>query len=192
MRYTPAAPPPLDKPLDRATTAELRTYAEWFIGAIPGRLTQLASAVNSSNGDLTWQADRSETSLDELGRWLCRHVETRVKTSAEREHAQALLSRFGEPSATELTDRTVSLSLDVGMYFGEVLLAQRPGLVWTQEVTSRRSVDYGHMVIRVADVPLNPVRVALNIAYSVAKGADASAKLRSVYSHWLEPSNGGR
>ena len=87
----------------------------------------------------------------------------------------------------ELTERTFSLAMDIGMYLGRVLLANFPSLRWEQFLGSKKFADYGQPIITgFGPVPLNPVRIAVTLAYGLAKARGPSKRLREVYDYWAQ------
>jgi hypothetical protein len=101
---------------------ELRRYYQWFMDVLPERIKELAAAVRETPGFESWQPDFTPASLDALGQWFAGQVETRSRTQGE---LQAIRDRLVFPMdipAEELTNRTFSLAMDIGMYFSQVLM----------------------------------------------------------------------
>jgi hypothetical protein len=99
----------------------------------------------------------------------------------------------------ELTDRTFSLAMDVGMYLSMVIRAAVPALRWEQNIRAKTSVDYGQPVLKgVGRVPLNAVHIMAVLAYGVARkreggpyvveneDRDYSGRLRELYDIWFK------
>jgi hypothetical protein len=153
---------------------ELREYAAWFHEILPARLGELTRAVRETVGFEGWAADESPESLDALGRWLTGQVETRARSDDELAAMRADIPAYIEIPAWELTTRTFSLAMDVGMYFAQVILRCVPETSWIQVLKNKRDVDYGQPVIvgkrEKYDIPVNPVQLLIVFAYSVASG----------------------
>lgn len=160
---------------------ELRDYFNWFQLEIPERLNELAAAVRSSNGFQDWAADYSPFSLNALGSWFAGEVQTRPRTQAELEE---ISSQSPFPiSERELTDRTISLAVDIAMYLSQVLLRHNPSLKWEQTFGSKKYIDYGQPVIGGFShgIPVNPVGAVTTLAYEFAKKRKTGTGLREMY-----------
>jgi hypothetical protein len=180
MTYT-TIQPPFTLDFRNMPKSELRSYFDWFMKVIPARLGELGTAVRETHAD--WPGDFSVESLDELGKWFEGQVETRPKTREEVEKVARQLTFPIEVSGDQLTNRTFSLAMDIGLYFAQVILSNLDGTKWDQPLKNEKFADYGQPVIMgFGTVPLNPVRVAVSTAYGIAKGK--RAELRELYDTW--------
>ena len=85
----------------------------------------------------------------------------------------------------ELTNKTFSLAMDIGMYFGQVILKSLPGTRWGQPLRNPNSADYGQPVIMgFGRVPLNPVSIVVTLAYGFAAKKHSGDRLRALYDVW--------
>lgn len=107
---------------------ELDAYRKWFLGEIPTRISMLRDEVNSRANFENWVPDRGGESLTALGFWLAQEVETRARTSEELNRIKGRVAFDMDVSERELTNKTFSLAMDTGMYFGETLLRHHPNL----------------------------------------------------------------
>jgi hypothetical protein len=176
--------PPISLKFRERSKAELKTYAEWFHEVTPQRIAALATAVRSTPGYETWEPNATPESLDILGHWFEGEVEIRKKTADEIEETRSKLTFPIDIPENELTDRTFSLAIDIGMYFSQVILKNLTGTRWDQFLKSRNFADYGQPVIimGLAPVPLNPVRVMVTTAYRISR--QKPARLRELYETW--------
>lgn len=166
------------------TKDELRRYGHWFEEQIPARVRELARAVAETPGYENWSADETPVSLDPLDRWFTANVKTRPRTAQEIASLKAQDPYPIEHSPYELTPHTLSVAIDVGMYFAQVLRRNGQGLRWEQPLRSKSYVDYGQPVLRGGGrVPLNPVRIAVTHAWTVAR-KKAPTPLRELYTRW--------
>jgi hypothetical protein len=174
--------PPFTLQFDRMTKKELQDYFQWFQAVMPDRILELARAVKQSPGYETWKPDYTPESLGSLGNWLATHVETYQRTPAELEGIRSQTPYRFEISDSELTNQTFSLAMDVGMYLAQVFLRNHPSLKWGQILQgSKRYIDYGQPVIEGFGVtPLNPVRIAVTLAYGLANKTKTGARLREL------------
>lgn len=161
--------PPFSLQFRDMTRRQLREYAHWFHESTPARVAQLGRAVSATSGYELWQPDYSPASLVDLSTWFDCEVELRPRTDEELRSIRGAISIPIHVSEHELTDRTISLSMDIGMYFGQVVLRNVPGTEWTQRFTAKTSIDYGQpVIIGLGVVPLNPVQTMLSAAYGSA------------------------
>jgi hypothetical protein len=177
--------PPFTLKFREMSAQELKDYFRWFHNAIPERIQELARAVRESKGFGHWQPDNNPNSLESLGDWFAGQIETRPRTDEELQ-AVKRRSAFGlDGSAEELTNRTFSLAMDIGMYIASVLLSQHRHLRWHQPLDDKKFVDYGQPVlIGFGVVPLNPVRIVITLAYGLAKKRQTGRRLRELYDYW--------
>jgi hypothetical protein len=163
---------------------ELRAYSRWFQEVIPERIKELAKAVESSAGFEDWRPDYTPTSLNALGCWFAMQVQTRARTQQELEDAAAQ-SPFPR-SNRELTNRTISLAVDIAMYLSQVLLRSHPSLQWDQLFGGKKYIDYGQPVLTgFADkIPRNPVRAVTTSAYGLIDETHNGHRLREIYDLW--------
>jgi hypothetical protein len=177
--------PPFALKFREMSKPELKAYFRWFLEILPARIQGLTEAVRESPGFGAWQADESPSSLDPLGDWFAAQAETRPRTTQEQ---QDILARSPYPieiSDYELTNRTFSIAIDIGMYFSQVLLKQHSSLRWEQPFGSKRFVDYGQPVlVGFGVVPFNSVRMMVTLAYGLVSGEKAGRSLRQIFDTW--------
>jgi hypothetical protein len=184
MSYNPSNPPFTLKLRDMSKTG-LDRYYQWFMDELPHRVSELKATVKLSSGFETWEADYTPVSLDTLGDWFASQIETR---SRSRREVRSIQNRIGLPvdiSHEQLTNRTFSLAMDVGMYFGQVLTKNHPTLRWEQPLNDKKFVDYGQPVlVGFSNAPLNPIRIAVVFAQSIASKKQTGSRLRELYNVW--------
>ena len=184
MGYT-IIQPPFTLKFREMPKKELEAYRDWFHAIAPERIDELSKSVKTTPGFQSWKSDRSPESLDLLGVWLDGQVELRKQTAEEVEAIKDRLTFPIDVSDEELTNKSFSLAMDVGMYFGEVILTNLPGTRWDQPLKSKSFVDYGQPVIMgFGTVPLNPVRIMVMTAYGISR--DQKSRLRDLYETWMK------
>ena len=77
--------PPFTLDFHSMSRTESEDYYEWFLVQIPVRVNILENSIHSSSGFEYWEADQSEGSLNQLGRWFAQSVEIRPRTLTEIE-----------------------------------------------------------------------------------------------------------
>ncbi len=164
---------------------ELQAYKEWFHGVMPERLSVLARAVRGTPGFQNWEPDLNPDSLGPLGAWFRDQVETRKRTAEEIGAIESKLTFPIDVPNEDLTNRSFSLAMDVGMYFGQTIVNSLPGTRWDQPLRNAKFADYGQpVIIGFGTVPLNPVRVAVTLAYAFAAKEQSGDRLRALFEVW--------
>jgi hypothetical protein len=163
---------------------QLSEYREWFLGSIPSRIAALQDAVKES-GDATWQPDFTKASIDLLGLWMAPQVEVRQRTADEIDRLKSKTEFNFDISDKELSNKTFSLAMDVGMYLGATLLNNFPNLSWDQPMADKKFVDFGQMVLLgLGKVPFNPVRITITFCYGIGGGQQTGKRLGEIYDYW--------
>jgi len=164
---------------------ELQEYFRWFLDMIPVRTNELAKAVRESPGFGIWQPDYSPVSLNMLGDWCANQIETRTRTHNELRNIKEGSAYPIEVPTEELTNRTISIAMDIGMYISQVFLRNHPSLRWAQQFGSKRSIDYAQPVlVEFNPGPFNPVQMMVSYAYGLASQKKTGEGLRNIYNIW--------
>jgi hypothetical protein len=184
MDYT-IIQPPFSQKFQEMPKKELQAYKEWFHAVMPERLAVLTRAVQSTTGFQKWEPDLSPDSLGPLGAWFRDRVETRKRTGEEIGAIESTLKLPLEIPSEELTNQSFSLAMDIGMYFGQTIAKNLHGTHWGQLAKNRRFADYGQPVLMgFGAVPLNPVRIAVTLAYAFAAKEQSGDRLRALFDVW--------
>lgn len=163
--------------------ADLKQYYEWYIEQIPDRISQLQDLVASSFH--TWLADETPDSLVVLGTFLAKNVSVRKRTMEEISEIRSASPYKIDIPETELTNTTFSYAMDISMYLAQVVLANIAGTKWEQVLSGKSNADYGQPVIAgFGKVSMNPVRLVVTLAYSIADGTQGAMRLRELYGIW--------
>ena len=148
MSYSIVQPQPtLTTNFNEMSKRDLRAYATWFHAAIPGRIAELTAAIKGTPGYEDWEPNAEVDSLEALGRWFEGQIETRKRSAAEIAAIEKSLLFPVDVPEDELTNRTFSLAMDIGMYFAQVVLRDMPGTRWDQLFDSRKHAEFGQPVI---------------------------------------------
>lgn len=176
--------PPFTLKFREMSKKELREYYKWFMEVMPERINMLSRVVKSTPGFEDWRPDYAPASLDGLGVWLATQVETRSRTNEERQELRGSSRNPIEVPDYDLTNRTFSLAMDVGMYLSQVFLRNHPSLKWGQPFGSKSFIDYGRPVLVggfAGDIPWNPIGIVITLAYGLVKKTKTGAALREIY-----------
>lgn len=181
--------PPFTLRFREMSKPELKAYYAWFMQTLPVRVAQLEVTVRELQP--SWRADCSPQSLEALGEWFVSQVVIRPRTNDEVAELRSKLVIPIEVPGEELTDRTFSLAMDIGMYFGNVILASLPGTTWNQPLVNEKFADYGQPVIMgFGNVPLNPVRIIVSAAYGIAHKERGGGRVRELFDAWAKMHRG--
>jgi hypothetical protein len=133
----------------------------------------------------TWQPDFTPDSLNMLGDWFAHQVDTRPRTQEEIKEIKDQMAFSVEISDKQLSHRTFSLAMDVGMYLSQVFLKNYQSLRWDQPLNDKKFIDYGKPVlVNFSNAPLNPIRILVVLARSIAINKQTGRRLRELYSIW--------
>jgi hypothetical protein len=168
---------------------ELKDYFKWFQEITPQRIKILADAVKASPGFHDWRPDYTPSSLNTLGAWLATQVEKRLRTPDEHDEIATLSPYRTQGEDWDLTNRTFSLAMDVGMYLSQVFMRNHPSLNWDQPFGSKKFIDYGQPVLVgffAQNIPWNPVGVAVTLVYGLARKTKTEMALREIYDRGLQ------
>ncbi len=181
--------PPFSLEFNSMSKEELKGYYKWYLNIIPERMKILERAVKSTKGYEDWKADYSPDSLIKLGQWFYENVETRKLTEEE---IKAVYDnspewfREVEIEDWELTRKTISLSIDIGMYLANVFIKNHPQVKWYHCIRcSKNNIDYGKPVLKgFGKVSFEPTNMSLVQAYSIVRGKKKGEGLRRIYDIW--------
>jgi hypothetical protein len=177
--------PPFTLKFREMSKQELKEYFQWFFDVLPARTRELAGAVTHTPGFETWQPDETPASLNLLGQWFSHEAEVRRRTHEERREISQRAAYPIEIPDEELTNRTFSLAMDIGMYMSKVLLRSHPSLRWEQPLDNKKFADYGQPVLEgFGPVTLNPVRISVTLAYALVSKEQGGQRLREIYDYW--------
>lgn len=169
------------------TTKELDAFYEWFMLNKPYCLDDLIQAIWQTPGYEDWRADFSPESLGLLAEWLASQMTKVNRSSKGSTLAEGSAASAAGDTVSIISDEERSLTVLVGMYYGEVAVRNNARLTWSQLKGNKKQADYGQPVISASGtLPTNPVRVINAFACGLADGSRTSARLRETYDYWME------
>jgi len=164
---------------------ELEEYFRWFLEVRHSRISALQLAITENVPGQSLSLDQSVASMRPLGEWLSRVATQRARSAAELDVLRKKSLPGVEPPAHELTEQTLSLGFDAGIYFGESLAREYSHLEWTQYLDDKLFGDYGQPVlIGFGRVALNPLRIVTTFLYGVVEGDFGPGRLEELYLYW--------
>jgi hypothetical protein len=178
---------PLDPSCREMSDRQAEIYFESFVKGMPQRLAVLQRAIKVS-GDAGLLLDYSFDSLSSLGEWFGNHIETRLLTQDEliqkKKPYPSWLHDYIPPDTFTL--ETVSLIMDVSIYFAETLRHRHPVLKWALLRLPPDNISYHQPVV----VPfhdgdhLYPFLIMFNVAGKHTKGENTAEVLPKVFQVW--------
>jgi hypothetical protein len=179
--------------LSRAQTEQ---FFKKFVDAIPDRMKELEAFVRERRP--AWRPDFSERAFVTLGEVFEETIESVPRTAAEMkadlEHQRRvqpeILALLGEAVRDwELSDRTLSLAYDSGIYLGQDLMSKEPRMHW--RVGTIRDSNMHHPVLaaprdgRKAPFIFGcPVNIFFTMACGVLAGDPSNVTMSTVYRTW--------
>jgi hypothetical protein len=180
--------PPIPLNFRAISRAEAKTYFEWFQNQIPARINEITRYVQSTVNFEDWKCDGTPLSLDRLGNWFCQHVSIRDRTAEEIEETYGNSPdwfRAIQIPDYEISQLTVSLSMDVAMYLSNVMQTNVVGLKWKLITRSKNSGNYQQPVLAGnGKMAFNPYNIVMTYAYGIARGTKGPNRLRELYEIW--------
>lgn len=179
---------PIDYEFNTKSTKELKLYNIWFTENKSDRINQLIKLVKSTPSYEKWNPDFTLDSLDGLGKWFYENLELVKLTKSEYDNKRKEVPSYIEIDNWDLSIRTRSLVVDIGIYFGEVFVNTHKQLKWEQYFSkNKKDVDNGHMVIpKFGKLELNPILVTLSIAWGLARKTKNNTCLYDLFKIWQD------
>lgn len=193
MEYQPIRPPQLVsfRDMDIKQASE---YFSWFISQIPIRVTELTKYVQSALEYEKWEADFTPESLDLLGKWFCEHVKTRQRSSEDIETIYANSPEWFrniQIPDNDLSQVTVSISFDVGVYLSQVITTNVKGVRWEIVSKPKKDINIHQPVLSNGGyLVFNPVGIVITYAYGIVQGTKGPNRLRELYEFWARTLEG--
>ena len=166
----------------------VKAYGNKFMLTKSERLLSLIKRVSHELNISEEDLDFSENSLDYITEWLKKHISTRKLTKAEYELKKKDIPDYIDVNDWDFDQNTISNIIDVGTYLGEVMIQnhKNKNLKWTQFLGSRKNVDFGHMIIKLDKLEMNPVDLVYVFCLKVVDGRDKEDGLLGLYKIWEE------
>lgn len=172
---------PDDLNLRQYSVKELKTYAKGFLAEKEDRLEGLIERVSSDLDIDRSMLDFSDQSLAILTLWFNSKIEFVKLTQEEYDIKRASFPEYIKIDDVKYSQDTFSLIYEVGMYFGETIIHKYPQLKWEQ--IFRKTVDYGHVVIMLGKLPMNPCWLMGNLCWGKFR-RNEEPKLLELFKIW--------
>lgn len=127
---------------------KVKEFGKWFYENKKIRLKQFIDEVHRDSEYQMWNSDYSPDSLKQLGNWFIKRIQANSRRKEVYNSAKSAALERDKIQHTELTDYIISLSFDLSIYYGEVILNTLKDRHWVQNIkTSVNDLEYGCMVI---------------------------------------------
>ena len=179
---------PADFLLGKYELKGVKAYGNKFMLTKPERLLSLIKRISHELNISEEDLDFSENSLNRITEWLKKHVSKRKLTKAEYELKKKDIPDYIDVNDWDFDQTTISNIIDVGTYLGEVMIQNHKSknLKWTQFLRSRKNVDFGHMIIKLDKLEMNPVDLVYVFCLKAVDGRDEEDGLLGYYKIWEE------
>lgn len=181
--------PQLGKGIYQLNAEEAATYFDAFTGIIPERVSYVARICAKELRVPKSRLDCSPDSLLPLWKWFRRRAKTAPIPSAGAENG-----------VRQLTPETECILRDIGMYLGETLRKNLPGIYWTYYTEPCNDFFQNHPLLkgfvdRTTGTPcpvcFEPIHMARVQASKILTGKSGDEDLRNLYSIWAEKTEVG-
>ena len=179
---------PTDFLLGKYELKGVKNYGKKFMLTKQERMMSLINRVSQELNVNKKELNYSENSLNHITKWLKNHITKRKLSKAEYKTKIKDIPDYIEVNDWDFDQNTISNIIDVGTYLGEVMIQNHKSknLNWTQFLDSRRFVNFGHMVIKLDKLEMNPINLTYVFCLKVVDGRDKEDGLLSIYKIWEE------
>ena len=173
------------------TKKKLKEFCDWYIDIIPERLEILINTVKTDENYQGWNPDFSPDSLELLGKWFAENIAVRKKSKNELEEFYSNSpewAKYIEIPDWDLSNKTYSLGIDIGMYISQVFIKNHPEIKWYYYLKGRKDdINYGKPVLEgFGKKYFNPMRMIRVLAYGLADKTENEKSLRKLYNIWIK------
>lgn len=176
--------PQLGKGIYQLNAEEAAAYFDAFTGKIPERVSYVSRICAKELRVPKSRLDCSPDSLLPLWKWFRRRAKTAPIPSAGAENG-----------VRQLTPETEYILRDIGMYLGETLRKNLPGIYWTYYTEPCNDFFQNHPLLkgfvdRTTGTPcpvcFEPIHMTRVQASKILTGKSGDEDLRNLYSIWAE------
>lgn len=184
MNYSVINNLPIDFCYRDYSLESLKNNADWFFENKSTRLEILKTAVSSQYQ--CYFLDYSCDSLILLAKWLNSTFEKVPLTTSQLEEKRAKTASYIDIEDWRLSDISLSMVFDVGVFLGEMMIYNHQGLEWQQYLKNTKNNDYGHMIIDLGKIYMNPIWLVYIQVLKIADGSFSETCLSDIYNVWCD------
>jgi len=183
--------PLMDPPMGAVSYSEMtkkqaQEYFNWYVQEIPVRINILMGAIEASGVQNMEQFDLTSESLNPLWAWLKERIKTTPKSQEKMNELRNTLPSWilEDVSNWELDTGTLTLAVDVSLYFAEVFLRKYPHLQWDFKSKPKSDAYLNKPVVTgFKRGGLHPPTVVTNLCRSYVEGKQ-DKNLVSLFEVW--------
>ncbi|MBB3109104.1 hypothetical protein FHS18_001156 [Paenibacillus phyllosphaerae] len=173
------------------TKRQANQYFDWFQEQIPLRIKTLIDFYAASKDNRIEDLDLSPESLIKLWSWFSSQVELSSNKSTEFEEEINSFPKwllYEVSQGNKFSEKTSSILIDIGMYFGTVLINNAQPLKWGVIYSPKDFVEVKQPVITgfKSDLVLNPIRIADVCTRRGLRQGHSNNSLYDTYKVWQE------
>ena len=182
--------PELSKDIYALTPQEAAVYFDWFQEKLPERVSYVSGVCAKELRIPADQLDCSPESLLPLWKWFRRKAKTEPNPSENIKY-----------NTRQLTLETEYILRDIGMYLGETLRKNLPGIYWTYYTEPHNDFFQNHPLLKgfvdkttgtPCPVCFEPIHMARVQASKILTGKSKDEDLRKLYTIWAEKTETSR
>lgn len=192
MDYPLMEPPFEVKPFEKMTKKEAQIHFEWYVSEIPNRIELLRRAYEIMREGNKDKLDLSPQSLIFLWEWFLPNIEITLKDKEEIERevqiAPDWLKENIQMDNKKLSLGTLTLLMDIAIYFGEVFVNNFDNIKWGY-VTRPKSLAYVNKPVLTGfrtNIELDPRNLVYIATLKVVKGVNNRDTLYNLYNVWKD------
>ena len=170
------------------TAKQAKQYFEWYMDEISHRITLLWNCMHQDCPEIK-EFDYSPESLIPLWEWYEPKIEQVPMTAEEikcnvRKFPKWLESEIRK-NTKKFTDETLSLTLDISIYLGEVVVKNHPHLRWNYRIRPKHEFSVYRPVIDGLNykMTMEPSQVLFVLMLKSARERNKN-RLYDLYRHW--------
>jgi hypothetical protein len=192
VEYPLMVPPFVIKNFEKMSVREAQTHFDWYVSEIPERIELIRKAYKETDDGEIEELDFTPESLVNVWAWFIPRIITVPKS--EEEIAEELrnspdwLKDTIMKNNKKLSTGTLSLGMDIAIYFGEIFIKNFEGLTWGF-VTKPKSLAYVNRPVILGfrtGVELDPRDLVYNLTLDVVDGNKNKNELYDLFEIWKE------
>lgn len=188
MVYQMQIPPFEIGNFENLSAEQAKKIFNWYVGEIPLRLEQLQRYLNEQvKGSI--KLTMEVNTLAPLWDWFCKTIQIRPRTHKELEDelksTPEWLHDFIKADDKKLTLETLSVGMDIAIYFAEVVVHNNPAIHWGYYTKPKRRVSVNEPVLLGFShgMELNPRHILHTLMLRYIRNADQDGLLET-YNIW--------
>lgn len=186
--------PKLGKNMNQLNEDEAAAYFEWYMERVPERVAYVSKICAKELRIRVERLDCSPESLLLIWKWFRRRAKTEPAIHGKEDRNSNFPADIWN-NKRQLTLETEYIIRDIGMYLGETIRKNIPGIYWTFYTEPRRDFFVNHPLLkgfidRTFGIPFEacfePIHMAGVQASKILSKRSTDADLLNIYNIWAE------